>query len=152
MIIPRLASEEDNHDLFKWRNDPLTLKSFFNQEIVKQEDHEKWFRKVLISKKSTLIILEKNQKKLGMVRYDEKDSLLYVSLNTNPDQRGKGYASKMLLSSEKFINRKNKPIKIIADILIENEISMRTFHRAGYNLEEKREFFFRYIKLISNSE
>ena len=87
-----------------------------------------------------------------MVRYDEKDSFLYVSLNTNPSQRGKGYASKMLLSSEKFINRKNKPIKIIADILIENEFSMRTFHRAGYNLEEKKECFFRYVKLISNSQ
>ena len=152
MIIARLALENDCDDLFEWRNDPTTLKSSFNHSIVEKKDHNEWFKDILQSQDSTLIILEKGKKKLGMVRYDRKNSFFHVSLNTNPKQRGKGYSSDMLLSSEKLISANNNHIKIIADILKENKLSVRTFLRAGYKLKTQKEFFDRYIKFIKNSE
>jgi len=85
-----------------------------------------------------------------MVRYDKKRSDYYVSLNTNPVYRGKGYASEMLVCSEKFIDNGKEKIKIIAEILIDNKISIRTFTSAGYNFAKRKENFLRYIKIISN--
>jgi len=152
MIIARLALEKDCDDLFEWRNDPITLKSFFNHSIVEKKDHDQWFKDILQSQDSTLIILKKGKNKLGMVRYDRKNSFFHVSLNTNPEQRGKGYSSDMLLSSEKLISSKSNNIKIIADILRENKLSVRTFLRAGYKLKTRKEFFDRYIKVTKNTE
>ncbi|MDC0225480.1 GNAT family N-acetyltransferase [Gammaproteobacteria bacterium] len=150
MITARLASETDSMDLLDWRNDPITLKSFFNQRIIEKEDHEKWYGNILSSEHSMIIILEINKRKIGMVRYDKKRADYYVSLNTNPIHRGKGYASEMLVCSERFIDSGKEEIKIVADILIDNKISIRTFTSAGYKFAKRKENFFRYIKMISN--
>ena len=53
-------------------------------------------------------------------------------------------------SSERFIDSGKEEIKIVADILIDNKISIRTFTSAGYKFEKRKENFLRYIKIISN--
>jgi len=152
MLFARLACESDSKDTFLWRNDPITRKSFFNSSKISWKEHCDWFKQKLSSPSSKIIILENDSNKIGVVRYDKKDSFYYVSINTNPDQRGKGYSSKMLLASEKLISSKNNPVNIIADILKENELSVRTFIRAGYKLKTKHQTYDRYVKLIKNSE
>ena len=103
MIKARIVNESDCADLLTWRNDSQTRKNFFSSDYVKEQDHVNWFKKILASKHSKIIILEFNDQKIGMVRYDSKDFKTYVSINTNPLMRGKGHSSEMLLASEKLI-------------------------------------------------
>ena len=46
----RKATFNDWRILLDWRNDSLTRKNSFTQEILKEETHKEWFKKKLTSK------------------------------------------------------------------------------------------------------
>ena len=95
MIHSRLATIEDSDELLNWRNDVVTRNSFFNKKVINKIDHEKWFKKILSSKTSIVVILFEDHDKIGVVRYDLIKKLINVSININPLFRQKGYGSKM---------------------------------------------------------
>ena len=84
--------------LLDWRNDPLTRKNSFTQEIIKEENHKKWFEKNLTNLKSNIFILENEiNESVGTIRSDEIDNNSYLlSWNISPNHRKKGYGSLIL--------------------------------------------------------
>ena len=42
-ISVRLASKSDIKDIYEWRNDKITRQMSINSNIVKWENHTKWF-------------------------------------------------------------------------------------------------------------
>ena len=149
MIKARIVNESDCADLLLWRNDSQSRKNFFSSDYLKEEDHVSWFKKILASKYSKIIILEFNDQKIGMVRYDTKDFETYVSINTNPLMRGKGHSSEMLLASEKLvIDDENIANNLNANILKSNHISIKVFEKAGYQLKSVTNDYYEYIKKI----
>mgnify|MGYP001206918025 FL=1 len=150
MIHSRLATIEDSDELLNWRNDVVTRNSFFNKEVINKIDHEKWFKKILNSKTSIVVILFKDQDKIGVVRYDLIKKFINVSININPLFRQKGFGSKMLIGSEPYIHSNScfKKDKIIAKIIKENIASVKVFKKAGYELESEENKYFIYAKEI----
>ena len=57
-ISVRLASKSDIKDIYEWRNDKITRQMSINSNIVKWENHTKWFENSLSSNKNILIICE----------------------------------------------------------------------------------------------
>ena len=147
MLIARLACRADSNDIFSWRNDLTTRRSFFSSSEVSWKEHCDWFEKKL-SSSSKIIILHKDNTKVGVVRYDKKDSSFYVSINTNPSQRGKGLSSDMLIVSEELLPKESLPLVLKAEILKSNKYSKQSFTKAGYDLLNEEQNFFIYKKLI----
>jgi len=148
-IKARLANDDDCEEILIWRNDPLTRKSFFNSDLVKKSEHSKWFADVQESNNSLIVILTLNQERIGMVRYDSAVKSTLVSINTNPMKRGMGNSSQILVQSEVFL--KNNiyffPL-LVANILKDNELSIKVFKRAGYQLESENNNYYKYIKKL----
>lgn len=145
----RLACESDSKDVFVWRNDFITRKSFFEKSYVEWETHLAWFNKKLSDPSSKMIIIEVDKEKVGIVRYDRDNSKFLVSINTNPNHRGKGYSSQMLLESEYFLCKEKKPVHLNAEILNENLLSKKTFLKAGYEFSHEKKEYSCFIKELS---
>jgi len=148
-IKARLANDDDCEEILIWRNDSLTRKSFFNSDLVKKSEHSKWFANVQESNNSLIVILTLNEERIGMVRYDSAVKSTLVSINTNPMKRGMGNSSQILVQSEVFL--KNNiyffPL-LVANILKDNELSIKVFKRAGYQLESENNNYYKYIKKL----
>tara|TARA_S200000501_G_scaffold304838_1_gene293031 strand:+ start:1646 stop:2098 length:453 start_codon:yes stop_codon:yes gene_type:complete len=147
MFSSRLANFHDSKEIFSWRNDPITRKSFFNNNIVKRKEHEDWFNKMMKSDKSILIIHLIEKDKIGVVRFDVKNKETHVSINTNPKFRNKGFASKMLLESESYLSsNKRFPKVLVANIIKNNLSSIKVFKKAKYKLQSTEFEHFVYKK------
>ena len=84
--------------LLEWRNDPLTRKNSFTQEVVQEEKHKLWFKTVLLSEEKKIFILENEScEPLGTIRSDKIDSESYLlSWTISPHFRKKGYGNLIL--------------------------------------------------------
>ena len=125
----RKAVFNDWEVLLDWRNDPLTRKNSFTQEIIKEENHKKWFRKNLIDETSNIFILEtETNEPVGTIRSDKTDNNSYLlSWNISPHHRKKGYGS--LILSLFFPNK----IGIFtAEIKPENLASIKMVEKNGF--------------------
>lgn len=125
----RKAIFNDWKVLLDWRNDPLTRKNSFTQEIIKEENHKKWFRKNLIDETSNLFILEtETNEPVGTIRSDEIDNNSYLlSWNISPNHRKKGHGSLIL---NLFLQ--NKIGMFTAEIKPENLTSIKMVEKNGF--------------------
>ena len=129
MIIQKIT-KKDSLDIWSWRND---IKSIFfskNKKKVALDVHDKWFKKNLKNKKIKFYIgslINNNKKeKVGVVRFDIKSKYALVSINLNPDMRGKNLSYIFLASAIKSF-LKFKKIKLIAEIKKNNYASIKCF-------------------------
>jgi len=145
MIIQKIT-KKDSLDIWSWRNDK---KSIFFSKIKKKvtfDVHDKWFEKNLKNKKIKFYIgylVKRNQKKkVGVVRFNVKSKYALVSINLNPDMRGKGLSYILLASAIKSF-QKFKKIKLIAEIKKNNLASINSFLKNGfYFLKSKNNYNF----------
>ncbi|MEL0255108.1 MAG: GNAT family N-acetyltransferase [Burkholderiaceae bacterium] len=144
----REANVNDSNEIFEWRNDPVTRLSFFSKTKIDWNEHQAWFKNILADENSLIIIVEDIDKKLGVVRYDKKGSHHVVSLNTNPEHRGKGLSADILLCSEEIIKNKFQDIQLQAEVLNTNLLSKKTFSRAGYELLSNNKKISKYVKFL----
>lgn len=148
----REANINDSKQIFEWRNDPVTRLSFFSKTKIDWNEHQNWFKNMLADENSLIIIVEDVDKKLGVVRYDKTGSHHVVSLNTNPEHRGKGLSADILLCSEKIVKNKYQDIKIQAEVLNTNFLSKKTFLRAGYELLSNDKKISKFVKFLKPSQ
>ena len=145
MIIQKIT-KKDSLDIWSWRNDK---KSIFFSKIKKKvtlDVHDKWFKKNLKNKKIKFYIgylVKRNQKKkVGVVRFNVKSKYALVSINLNPDMRGKGLSYILLRSAIKSF-QKFKKIKLIAEIKKNNLASVNSFLKNDfYFLKSKNNYNF----------
>ncbi len=131
----RKIIKEDSKDLFKWRNDLQTRKMSIKQNEISQEEHLIWFKNAINNPNIDFYIAELNLNKLGVCRLDYEKNLNQskISININPDFRGRGIG---LLFLENVISEYKKKIKsiLIAEIKKENIMSKRLFYSAGFDV------------------
>jgi len=133
----RKAIFNDWKILLDWRNDPLTRKNSFTQEIIKEENHKKWFKKNLTDKTSNVFILEnKIGVPVGTIRADEGDDNHYLlSWNISPNYRKKGYGSLIL---NLFLQ--NKIDIFTAEIKPENIYSVKMVLKNGFKQVDNKTY------------
>jgi RimJ/RimL family protein N-acetyltransferase len=132
-LIIRTARIEDSVTLFEWRNDPVTRNSSLNTSIIDWTDHKKWFLDVLNNPNIDIFIAEESTgvpPQLGMCRFNISDDAASaeVSINLNPEYRGKGLAQEILHASVEFFKGQHPTIcRLTATIRAENQPSMKIF-------------------------
>ena len=80
-IIIRKAHQSDCGDVFKWRNDKISRKMFFNQKNITPKIHEAWFFEVLNNNNKVMYIGELDSYKVGVCRFDFDKLRLVSSIN-----------------------------------------------------------------------
>ncbi len=135
-LFTRKVILEDRKVIWEWWNDPITRKMMKLNEYVPWDDHVKWFEDTIYSDRRVLFISMKDNQKLGVVRFDLKDNETYeVSINLNPEYRGKGNASKILKSSiNEFLKTDVKVKKLFAIFKKINIASKNTFLNNSFKL------------------
>jgi RimJ/RimL family protein N-acetyltransferase len=131
----RQAVESDSESLLEWRNDATTKAFSLSSEEVTREQHEAWFTQTLQDKNCLLIIGEVLGDSAGMVRINilNDSGLGQVSINLNPDFRGRGISRQLLGSSLLFGAKVFENVsKYCADIHIENMASQKIFVSVGF--------------------
>ena len=134
----RNINQKDSKDLFEWRNNFGSRKMSFENKKITLEEHEKWFKKSIISSNKTFYIGEHNGTKIGVCRfeYNNEKNISEISINLNPNERGKGYGKKLLTNAIKTY-LKNKNCILSAKIKEDNTISLRLFSSSGFLVTKK---------------
>lgn len=136
-IYLRFVEEEDKETIFNWRNDPVTIENSITGKVNFLE-HKAWFANITKDANTNLfIIMNESLEKIGIVFFHKKDNQAVISINLNPDFRGKGYGTTSLLKAvSQYFD--NFPVEsIIAEIKEKNEISLKLFKRIGFVKESK---------------
>lgn len=142
-MIVRRATQADAADVWRWRQDPLTRAMSRSQGEVALEDHLRWFSAALADPRRTMLIGEADDQKVGLVRFDLED-VAEVSINVNPDLRGRGYGQALLLAAMSGVDG-----DVWAEIREENLASQRIFEQAGFVFQDVRDGLRRYVRPAS---
>ena len=103
--------EEDSEDLFQWRNDLQTRKMSIKQNEISLDEHYIWFKKSIKNPNIDFYICEIESNKLGVCRFDfdKKLNQSKISINMNPEFRGKRFGGQLL---KKVITEYKKKEKV----------------------------------------
>ena len=141
-MLVRNVTLTDSIELFSWRNDPITRRASLNTSEIKWDDHEDWFHTVLQDPKISIFIVEEGStenRAFGMCRFnispDSEEA--EVSINLNPQQRGKGLARNILHDCiVKFAVHFPEIKTLTATIREENIPSMKIFLAENFLLKQ----------------
>jgi hypothetical protein len=135
MISARKAEPADEHDLWVWRNDPLTRQMSKETAPVPRDVNRQWFADSLVNPDRVIYLLEDERGKLGMVRFDTlAPGDFQISINLNPDWRGRGLCRPVLGGAiDRFVEGRGR-LLLRADIRDENDASAKCFVANGFVL------------------
>ncbi|MAH43730.1 hypothetical protein CL614_08500 [archaeon] len=140
-IRVRDATAIDSMELWQWRNDQITRQNSINTNMVEFADHCNWFANVLTNPNRKIMIgFNHDKQNVGMVRFDlnEERTLAVVSINVNPDHRGRGISVYLLDAALKQI-QKEHTLVFHAEIRHDNIASIKCFTRCGFTREDTTE-------------
>ncbi len=133
------ATRNDSTDIWEWRNDELTTQMSLTPGGVSWEAHTNWYEKSLITPSRHIYIGHlPSGKKIGVCRFDvaAERNTAEVSINLNPQYRGKGLSSQLLsVAISRFW--KNSSMELLATVKKENIGSIKCFETAGFTFERE---------------
>lgn len=141
------ANTNDSKDIWTWRNDEQTRLMSITTEKVSWETHSSWYDKSLTNPNRHLYVGILDGEKIGMCRFDidTESKTAEVSINLNPQFRGKSLSSKLLNRSiEKFLKSNN--LSLTSTIKKINQASIKCFIKSGFIFEREDAEYFYYIK------
>ena len=103
---------------------------------LNKKKHKAWFKDIIFSDNSYLFIGIHNTLKVGVVRFDcdFKKKISTVSINLNPEARGKRLSTTLLSMAIKKLLKKHQ-LSLRATIKKKNLISKKVFQKCGFVLE-----------------
>ena len=148
MISVKRAELPDSAIIFEWRNDEDTRIASVSHDIVEWADHEQWYEAALADPKRFLYVALHEDVRAGLVRFDvdAAGTSAEVSINLNPECRGKGLARPILAAAiEAFRGDEPRVVELTATIRPENVASVRTFASKGFVRSGGQEQLERYV-------
>jgi len=137
IIYFRFADEKDIKDIYRWRNNPVTVK-FSPTGKVEYKEHVKWFsQKLKDSNTNLLIIINQDMDKIGIVRFDQQRDKAEISINLNPDYRSQGYGKICLIKALNLYFSNFEVNEVTARIHPKNTVSQKLFFKIGFNHDYK---------------
>jgi UDP-2,4-diacetamido-2,4,6-trideoxy-beta-L-altropyranose hydrolase len=138
-LRPAVLSDRDA--ILAWRNDESTRRHSGDDGVIDAMDHARWFAGVLGDPGRKLLIAEENDRPVGVLRYDIKESEAEVSIYLLPGLAGHGLGWKLLAAGETWLAAAAPGVRcMLARVRSDNVVSLRLFESAGY---ERQTIFFR---------
>lgn len=129
----RIAEFEDVEQVFEIRNKKEVRENSFNKEVIDFETHEKWYNDSLNNYDRHILVLEFDDKIIGVLRYDVSLGCAEVSVYIDPPYFGNGYAEILLNQGENWLKNFSPEIKqLTAKILDKNLKSQHLFVKLGF--------------------
>tara|TARA_B110000503_G_scaffold140872_1_gene232901 strand:+ start:3056 stop:3562 length:507 start_codon:yes stop_codon:yes gene_type:complete len=133
----RKANTDDLRIYFEWLNDPVDRSLSFNTNKVDFKTHKKWFLNKINDRNSLLLVFLYLNNPIGEVRIEKEDlNQSRISISISKENRGKGFASDMLIKASKYFHSNNPKFIINAFIKRSNSYSIKSFKKAGYEYEK----------------
>jgi len=102
-------------------------------ELITQAEHQQWFQRVLADPTRILLIAERSDRPVGVLRYDCEASRCTVSIYLVAGQHGHGYGPRILSAGHEWLNAHRPEIKSLrAEVLRDNLASAEAFLQTGY--------------------
>lgn len=123
----RLALKTDIHRVLLWRNSFSDAGT--QNKKISWSTHQAWFTQAIKGIETLLYIIEP---KVGVVRVDKKDDSAEISIYVLPEfqNQGRGVAAIKSATQKAFDAWGVK--EIVAYILEDNKISIKSFEKSGY--------------------
>lgn len=135
-IKVRVANQADSEQLFEWRNHHTVRAVSRNPDLINWEDHQEWFAAVMNDPDRVLLVGQREDVSVGVVRFDIQDDEAEVSIYLVPGIKGSGLGRGLLQSAEHWFAANRPEIrKIFAHVLGTNEQSHRLFLGADYQVQ-----------------
>jgi len=132
-VTVRIVNEFDIKDLWIWWNDPHNLKMMYNNEPSNWENHCRWFRNTILTKKRIQYIGIYNGQKIGAVWFDHVvDNVYEVGITMNKLFRGKRLAGEVLQQSIHVFCNNYKTSLLVASGKKINIPCNKTFLSCGF--------------------
>ena len=139
-------------DLFKLRNDKENIINSFNQKKIKFNNHLKWFKKKLCSKKTFIYIFRINTLFVGQVRIDiKKNNVGIIDYSLDKVFRGRGWGSLMLAKALKENYKNSRVYKYKAKVKKRNINSIKIFQKLFFLKNEKKNTINFYKNIITSN-
>jgi UDP-2,4-diacetamido-2,4,6-trideoxy-beta-L-altropyranose hydrolase len=150
-ISIRDIQDSDVLDIYRWRNDSVTIKFSKTGQGVEIKEHYDWFKKIKSTGKGLIQIATVNDKPMGIVIYNYKNEIHFfeISINIAPEFRKLGFGRKILFLSEIKLIKKVGNCKIRAIINEKNEDSINFFTKCKYELIQKNKSELIYEKTLN---
>lgn len=142
------ATKADCKNIYDWANEEEVRKNSFNSDLIKYEDHVKWFESKLNDEDVYLFIVkdkgeEDKDISVGMLRLErQENNSLLINFSIDVNSRGKGYATKLL----KFIKDKYRNELLVGKVKTTNIGSMKAFEKSEYWSEKEGNHMVYYSK------
>lgn len=139
-LIIRPATDEDGADIWAWRNDPASRAGSLDQDEIAFSSHLSWYRRGLGSAERRFLIGVLGSP-FGYVRLDRiEDRHWRVSIALAAERRGTGHGKILLVAAlGVFAREQSSPVILAAEILVENQASVRIFLHAGFTIVGERD-------------
>ena len=141
MLKIKVFNLKDQRFILKLHNQSVKEKIFYQNNIVKFDDHKKWIN-LNIKKKNILIYIFYYKKKIiGYSRFNKlKKNAFSISIVIDKKYRNKGFGKKLLeLSITKFFS--NNKGKIFSYIKTKNLKPINIFKKNFFKKISKKKFF-----------
>jgi RimJ/RimL family protein N-acetyltransferase len=137
VIVLREASIKDKQLIFEWVNDEETRKNSFNNSKIDFSEHSKWYESKIKNEEYFFYIGEVENRPIGLVRFERKESEAVIGVLLDKNFRGKGIAP-ILIKKACDIFKSNNLSDISAYIKEENVASIKSFKKAGFVFHAKQ--------------
>lgn len=132
----RKARPEDLKQLFQWRNHSSIRAVSRDAKLIDWQDHKRWFASVLTDSAKILLIGQRADIPVGVVRFDVQNDEAEISIYLVPNLASPGLGRNLLQSAEQWLVANHSGInKVRAHVLGSNERSQKLFSGAGYQIE-----------------
>jgi RimJ/RimL family protein N-acetyltransferase len=156
----RPATSDDSRNLFEWRNDAQTRAVSLSSDEITWPDHDRWYTASLANARRLIYIAEMqlattSPEPVGMVRFDIDDAGQFaeVSINLNPDARGKGLGTATLVEGiRQFESDRPELQGTTAQIRDSNAPSIAIFTKAGFTKLDSVDGVGNYLRERRSSE
>ena len=138
----RKTVKNDIKFYYELRNNIINRKLFINSENIKFDDHKNWFQNNYI--KNYYFTCYFGTKKIGYIRGDSLNDIIYISIVINKKFRKKNIATKCFNLFEKKI--KDNSI-FLSKILKKNNASIKFFEKNKFSLLKKDKNTLTYYKI-----
>lgn len=132
----RKVTINDSKKIFDWRNDEINRRFSNNPDKFSFSSHHQWLISFLNSD-NDLLIAKSEEYEVGVVRFDYKDNIAFISIYLVPTWHGLGYGRAILFSAISWLNNhKNGINRIEAEVLNSNKASLKIFFDTGFEILE----------------